>query len=284
MRKSFSAGNVKPSATPLRIVCISDTHNCDLPLDLFPDGDLLIHAGDHTVEGEPNELKAASAWLRSVLALKKYKYGIVSVSGNHDAPMELDSWRAVHGDEVANQSEAELLEMFHRPDEGLHWLRHEAIEIAGLRIFGSPYVGMTPSRKNLAEDNPKRYIGGIRTEEKLEALYAQIPPNVDILITHGPPNGILDASVQYGGVPREQPVNIGSRSLTEWLERRTKAGDAPMLHVFGHEHDSRGSTLKDGTIFVNAACVDGDRGTKDKGGYTIKPDLQLQTVELTPRK
>jgi hypothetical protein len=48
--KSFSGSNLT-RASPIRLVCISDTHNCDLPLDLFPDGDLLIHAGDHTLEG-----------------------------------------------------------------------------------------------------------------------------------------------------------------------------------------------------------------------------------------
>jgi hypothetical protein len=45
--------------------------------------------------------------------------------------MDLDSWRAVYGDDDARRVEKELLEMFHRPEEGLHWLRHEAIEIAG---------------------------------------------------------------------------------------------------------------------------------------------------------
>ena len=52
----------KPPTNPVKIVCISDTHN-SLP-DL-PSGDVLVHAGDLTQSGSLKELKAVITWLNS---------------------------------------------------------------------------------------------------------------------------------------------------------------------------------------------------------------------------
>lgn len=104
-----------------------------------------------------------------------------------------------------------------------------ALTLRGLRIFGSPYVSLTPSRQGMDADNPRRYLGGIRTEEALAELYSEIPPHVDILVTHAPPHGVLDLSTQYGRVPRPVPVHIGSKALAEWLERRKQQEDSPQV-------------------------------------------------------
>lgn len=42
-----------------RIVCISDTHNCNVKL---PAGDVLIHAGDLTNMGSKSEVSRSSAF------------------------------------------------------------------------------------------------------------------------------------------------------------------------------------------------------------------------------
>lgn len=78
-------------------------------------------------------------------------------------------------------------------------------------------------------------------------------------ITHGPPYGILDATV-HG-------ANVGCESLLAHLPKLR-----PRLHVFGHIHEGHGVETRawaddEQTIFVNAAnwpagkLVDG-RGQK----------------------
>jgi predicted phosphodiesterase len=68
-----------PPATraPIRLVCISDTH--DLTLDAVPDGDVLIHAGDMSSRGTVADVQAQIDWLASLPHPHK-----VVVAGNHD--------------------------------------------------------------------------------------------------------------------------------------------------------------------------------------------------------
>ena len=51
----------------IRVVCISDTHNqiSKMTHD-FPDGDILIHAGDFSEAGHISEVKAFNEWLGSL--------------------------------------------------------------------------------------------------------------------------------------------------------------------------------------------------------------------------
>ena len=76
---------------------------------------------------------------------------------------------------------------------------------------------------------------------KQEQLYAAIPEDTDVLVTHTPPYGILDreGSIQYGS--------------SELLERVRVIH--PRLDLFGHIHKFHG-TLSDGvTVFSNAAIM-----------------------------
>lgn len=56
-----------PIKDPIRVVCISDTHN--LQPDL-PDGDVLLHAGDLTGNGFFQPLQAQLDWLNK----QKHRY------------------------------------------------------------------------------------------------------------------------------------------------------------------------------------------------------------------
>ncbi|HNC99840.1 MAG TPA: metallophosphoesterase, partial [Myxococcota bacterium] len=81
--------------------------------------------------------------------------------------------------------------------------------------------------------------------EPLRRVWQKIPDGIDILVTHGPPKGILDR-VQRGG-------EVGCEELREAL-RRVR----PRLHVFGHIHEAYGQLHLDGTHFVNAASCNLD--------------------------
>jgi predicted phosphodiesterase len=270
----------------VRVVCVSDTHNVEIPPSLFPPGDLLIHAGDHTIHGTEDELKRAATWLHSLAA--HYTSGVVCVAGNHDAPLDAETWlaaapRAQPSSTWTRESMEAVRQLFDRAP--LHLLEHGAVEMKGLRLFGSPYASLTPRRLCLERSDPRRNVGFLREEETLAAHFRGIPAALDILITHGPPRGILDTSVHYGGVPLETPVAIGSVALRDRL-RAMPREDRPSVHVFGHEHDGRGVFYDEelDILCINAAATNGDRGLYDRGiGYTLKENFSPFVVDLLPR-
>lgn len=67
---------------PIRVVCISDTHN-NVPT--LPAGDILIHAGDLTENGSFEEVQAGLTWLSS----QPFQHKIF-VAGNHDVLLDED--------------------------------------------------------------------------------------------------------------------------------------------------------------------------------------------------
>ena len=272
----------KEFASDVRVVCVSDTHNVAFDESLFPKGDILIHAGDHTVSGTKDQLERASMWLHGLA--KRFTHGCVTVGGNHDMPLDKESFLSFcsgHEDAAPMGSKLGYWDKesvrgatgwFNRPPV-VRLLHHELVEVAGLTIFGSPFVPLTPSRQKLQSTDPLRSLGFNRSDEELEKLYSQILPNVDILVTHTPARGILDASIQYGGKIRPEPISIGSTVLLKHLSRIK-----PLLHVFGHEHDSRGMLVREETTFVNGAAVEGDRGTGSV--YTPKPDFCPTVIDF----
>ena len=196
----------------ITVVCISDTHELHRELEM-PSGDILIHAGDFSMFSKS---AAAIEDFNSWLGELPFRYVIV-IPGNHEFFLEADASRR-------------------RMLSNAIVLIDEGIEILGLKIWGSP---VTPL-----------YGGafGRSSPSDRERLYAQIPEGVDILVTHGPPYGILDRMTQS-----TQPA--GCRELLKIVERVK-----PRLHVFGHIHGAHGMQSTEDTVFVNAALLgpDGD--------------------------
>lgn len=79
--------------------------------------------------------------------------------------------------------------------------------------------------------------------EEIKERWGQIPEGIDILVTHGPPFGILDE------VP--DGLRVGCRDL---LDRVVEV--KPKIHAFGHIHHSHGQVKLGDTLFVNAAICD----------------------------
>ena len=71
----------------------------------------------------------------------------------------------------------------------------------------------------------------------------QIPENIDILITHRPPLGILDSI--------DDNIHYGSSIL---LDKVSKI--KPKMHMFGHVHSAYGTMNWNGTTFSNAGLTD----------------------------
>ncbi|MDB5020028.1 MAG: metallophosphoesterase [Pedobacter sp.] len=69
-----------------------------------------------------------------------------------------------------------------------------------------------------------------------------IPDNTDILLTHGPPFGVLD-------------FIAGSNVGCEQLLKRVKK-IKPRVHLLGHIHEANGSLDAEDTRFINASILD----------------------------
>lgn len=202
-----------------RIVCLSDTHNCNDEISV-PDGDILIHAGDATINGTHFEVTEFLRWFSSL----PHKHKIF-VAGNHDWLYEND-----------NRLARLLTENYK-----IKYLQDSFIEIEGLKIYGSPW-------------QPRFFDWAFNLNRgaELAEKWKLIPNDVDVLITHGPPNGILDE------VPRKYwTENTGCEELMRRVEA-ISALKRLKLHVFGHIHCGYGQAEKFGVRFVNASNCDED--------------------------
>jgi Icc-related predicted phosphoesterase len=195
-----------------KIVCLSDTHNYNEQI-FVPDGDILIHAGDATMQGSAPEIVLFNRWFRNLPHAHK-----IFVAGNHD-------WLF----ETSSQFARTLL------DSSIHYLKDSSVEIENLKIYGSPY-------QPRFFDWAFNLMRGAELAEK----WKLIPDETDVLITHGPPFGILDE------VPRQYFIeNTGCEELRKRVETIK-----PKLHIFGHIHCGYGTTEKFGVKFANASNCD----------------------------
>lgn len=198
----------------MKLVITSDTHGL-VKLEDVPDGDVFIHAGDFTKRGHIQEVEAFFNEVGSLW----HPYKVV-VAGNHDFACE--------GMQALVTSMAR--------ERYITYLHHEPVEIDGIKFFGSPY---TPRFGTWAF---------MREPDEMQYLWKQIPPNTNVLITHGPAHGILDTVPCY-----PDPLHVGCEQLAERLPtfKNLKA------HICGHIHESRGMFVNNSnTAFINASAVD----------------------------
>jgi len=200
----------EPAARPVLLVCLSDTHGRHPDPAGVPAGDVLIHAGDLTSAGGAAELEAADRWFAALPHAHK-----LYVPGNMDLGVARDPAAA-----------AELLAHARIVVD-----REVELEVGGrvLRLWGSPY---TPA-----------FVGAFQLAGRAaaRAKWRSIPAGLDVLVTHGPPRGVLDRT--------SRGARVGCPELA-----RAVARARPTLMVFGHVHASFG--VADGagpTAFLNAA-------------------------------
>ncbi len=205
----------------IEITCLSDLHGF-LPKNL-PSGDLLIVAGDLTARDTEKQIDEFGEWLA------KQKYDLkVFIGGNHDGFLQ------------KKFAPIECLDIIYLCDSGITY--------KDFKIWGSPW---TPTFCNwhFMKDRGK----------EIRKMWDLIPKDTEILITHGPPMGILDQ------------VEISSKAVHEnhagCEELRAVIEDLPKLklHVFGHIHESYGEMIlkrpgygcENNIHCVNASIMDG---------------------------
>jgi Icc-related predicted phosphoesterase len=192
-----------------RLVAVADLHG-HLPLDL-PAGDVLVIAGDVCPLAD-HSVPFQADWLREVF------YGwmealphpeVVWIAGNHDFVCEDEAWR---------------------PQGRGAYLFDEGTTAAGLSFHGTPWV---PNLRGWA------FYGDDETRRAKAALI----PQVDVLISHGPPRGAGDRLAGGG--------EVGCRFLAERIEAAP-----PRLCLFGHIHEGYGLWERESTVLANVAYVD----------------------------
>lgn len=192
----------------MRIVCLSDTHNLHRSITVRMQGDLLIHAGDFSFFFEDRPaIRDFNAWLGEL----PFQYKVV-VPGNHERIM---------------YDRPELRRLI----TNAKLLINEELIVGGIKLWGSPVT---------CDDE----AFGYSTADERRALYKTIPADTDILITHGPPSGVLDVEFSGDGVHR------GCLELLTEVQRVN-----PQVHIFGHVHRSHGAKRIGPTTFINAALL-----------------------------
>ena len=199
------------------ITFISDTHGLHDELKLLP-GMLLIHAGDITEYGTEEEVIDFVKWF----AKQPFNYKIF-IAGNHDLFLE----------------ECKPSKLKRLIPENIIYLQNSGIQINGINIWGSP---VTPYFLGMAFNT--------RSGKPLKKVWDKIPTNTHILITHGPPESMLDNG--FG--------------CTQLMEQVNKI--QPMVHVFGHVHQHNGIQEIGHTKFINAALVN-TLNPMESEGYRI---------------
>jgi len=119
---------------------------------------------------------------------------------------------------------------------GVVWLDDTGIECDGVKFWGSPITLRFHDWAFMRDPG-----------SDIEKHWALIPENTDVLITHGPPFGILDRVQRLDGTEEQ----TGCPQLLKHIQRIK-----PKLHVFGHIHEEYGKLDRYGTEFLNTSSMD----------------------------
>jgi len=197
---------------------------------------MVIHSGDCSNPRDPYtnepEVRDFIHWFKS-LPIKHKIY----VAGNHDTSIE-----------------KKLITKQYFQDYNIIYLEDDLVEIEGVMIYGNPYTPMFGQ------------WAFMKDRVKLDRYWKNaIPSSLDILVTHGPPKGILDKSYN-----RDNYLECcGDKSLLNKVMEVQ-----PAYHLFGHIHNCK-DIINAGmqkvsvcdTWFSNGSVVtDGKFGTLSSNG------------------
>lgn len=197
----------------MKLVAISDTHCAHEELEL-PEGDVLIHSGDFSHRRDSVSVRTFLKWFSG--QPQKHK---ILIAGNHDGLFETEpGWCKS------------------KMPDNITYLQDSACEIGGIKFWGSPWQ---PEFCDWHFNLPRG--------QALAEKWVLIPDDTDVLITHGPPHGILDLCPD---MRRQKLVHVGCKAMAKALERVK-----PKVHIFGHIHEGAGVLEQDGCTYINASSM-----------------------------
>lgn len=226
------------TGTPIRIICISDTHNHQPPLP--QDGDILLHAGDLTENGSFDELQTQLNWLSA----QPYRHKVV-VAGNHDVLLD---------EEFLERYPERRYGENCRTKEDLDWgdVKYLCDSAVTLDFSPTSAAATSTASHNDNDDNnndtkpktltiygtpqtPQYGISAFQYNPNNDAnnqedppFTDKIPPGTDIVLTHGPAKFHLDSA----GPHRAAGCPLLGREIVGRVR--------PRLVVCGHIHASYG--------------------------------------------
>ena len=222
----------------MKIIAISDLHGDTIPPDDLPNGDVLVIAGDilpddYTPEGRDQKDSSRvlrqgwwfnDIWIPYLVELRTKFPSVVWIAGNHDF-----YFQGYLRDSVEDQM-----------PNGVHYLRESNVVIDGIKFYGAPW-NMT-----------RGWAFAIDEREYAQKL-GEMPTDVDVLITHGPP--------KVDGMPG---VHWTSQILGDWIEL------TPMKAVIcGHIHGAYGEyAIGDTPIYVVSS--------KNRNYELVNPPLEIE--------
>lgn len=236
-----------------KFLVLSDTHNFEFidtkdtkdtrevsqPLQLpTPQVDVLLHCGDLTQVGGITSFKKALKMLGSIDAELK-----LVIAGNHDLELDKTYWGAQSNEsgqpEDPEDHDLAVTTMTGPLADaaGVSFLcegTHSFTLKSGARftLYVSPYTPAFCDWAFAYEHNQDRFNGPHQVADGVTSIATNpIPDDVDIVMTHGPPRGILDWCPEG---------NVGCKNLFQAI-RRVK----PRMHCFGHIHEGNGVEIID---------------------------------------
>ncbi|KAL4723943.1 hypothetical protein ACLX1H_008546 [Fusarium chlamydosporum] len=213
--------------------------------DPLPEADVAIHCGDLTKSTTVTEFEKTFSVLRSIKAPLK-----LAIAGNHDIALDEDYW--THQFRGKKETLDKVKEIVQKAEEdGVKYLTEGVYKFtltngALLKVYASPW---TPVYGGWAF----QYKGGHEFD---------IPPGIDVALTHGPPHGICD----FAG---RTATHAGCPDLLGAITRAK-----PKIHCFGHIHEAWG------TNYVTWNGDEIDQGRSRKVGLEgLRPNRVTQNKE-----
>jgi Icc-related predicted phosphoesterase len=195
----------------MKLVCIADSHGRHKNITL-PDGDVLVVAGDITSRGEIELVGGFNKWIGK----QNFKHKIV-IAGNHDFCFE-NNLRKIAVSTLDNCT----------------YLEDSGITIEGIKFWGSPW-----------QPNFNNWAFNLDRGEKISQKWKMIPDDVNVLITHGPPFGMLDRT-----------FSTEERVGCEELYKKISSLKSLKIHVFGHIHETYGIREENNIKYINCSVCD----------------------------
>ncbi|KAG9252264.1 Metallo-dependent phosphatase-like protein [Emericellopsis atlantica] len=262
---------------PTKLLILSDTH---ADPEIVPSSfvsqepvDVVIHCGDLTDGSKLEEYRTTLSLLAQIDAPLK-----LIIPGNHDFTLDDGAFRKIRTESLrlndGRLDEKSLDDAYGRVGQAKEMLVGDGIRLlleegiytftlgngARLTVFASPF---TPSKSNsnwgfqYHPDQGHDWSGICSNQH--EGI-------IDVAITHGPPQGILD---------RASGQRLGCPQLFSSIARAR-----PRVHCFGHIHESWGAkhvVWKDqgespGTDDLNHyTCIDNDKSQVIESIATLRP-------------
>ena len=227
----------------MKLIHISDTHNYHSQLEI-PECDVLIHSGDIGGKTNLHELTEFLIWFEKQPAKKKIFCG-----GNHDHILSR---------ERLNKDMNSILNMIslQQYEDGMNliksynviYLMNSEYTFEGIKFWGSPYS------LSFYRD---RWVFNADKGKEINKVWSKIPSDVDVLVTHTPPYGVLDLIEEKQKQTPDEDIHRGCQDLMNVIKKRLIN---LKLHTFGHIHSNYGVIKKSisntrSVLFSNGAVL-----------------------------